>query len=169
MPVSSRCGTSAANHGPSCTAKRSRAQQGTAVRNRDENELTHKPCSNKCVIAPAAHELRCDAMTLALRCAALCRAVAARTDPHSERLCNSKMRHILRPEWFEMATEADLSSAVHLAGLAVELGQHDLEGRHRVRHRQLELQVELVLDHLVDVPALAGPSEEERRHTRRKQ
>lgn len=58
-----------------------------------------------------------------------------------------------------MATEADLSSAVHLAGLSVELGQHDLEGRHRVRDRQLELQVELVLDHLVDVPALARPSE----------
>ena len=61
------------------------------------------------------------------------------------------------PERLEVVGEADLSAAVHLGRLAVELGQRDLGRRHGERHRDVELHVELVLEELVDVPALAEP------------
>ena len=46
---------------------------------------------------------------------------------------------------------------LHLCRLAVQLGQLDLRRRHGKRHGVVELDVELVLEQLVAVPALAEP------------
>ena len=61
------------------------------------------------------------------------------------------------PERLEVVGEADLPAAVHLGRLAVELWQGDLGRRHGERHWDVKLDVELVLEELVDVPALAEP------------
>ena len=63
---------------------------------------------------------------------------------------------VLCPEWLEVNREADLASAVHFGGLAVQLGQLYFGRRGGVGGGDLKLPVELILDQVVDVPAHNG-------------
>lgn len=56
-----------------------------------------------------------------------------------------------------MDVKTDFSSSVHFGRLAVQLWQNHLDWSRWVGRWDLELEVELVLDQLVDVPALAFP------------
>jgi len=62
-----------------------------------------------------------------------------------------------RPQGLEVIRQADLTAAVHLRCLAVELRKGDLWRSGWVRHWNVELHVELVLQQVVHVPALSEP------------
>ncbi len=64
---------------------------------------------------------------------------------------------VLGPQRLEVHREADGAAAVHLGGLAVQLGYADLRRGRRVRRRDVELERELVPQQVVHVPALARP------------
>eukprot|EP01027_Heterolobosea_sp_BB2_P014825 GEZU01021271.1.p1 GENE.GEZU01021271.1~~GEZU01021271.1.p1 ORF type:complete len:116 (-),score=5.36 GEZU01021271.1:100-447(-) len=57
----------------------------------------------------------------------------------------------------EMNRHAYLASSVHLLGLAIEFWNLNLGRRGRISYWDIELQIELVLDHVMNVPALAKP------------
>ena len=79
------------------------------------------------------------------------------THPERHRMCDAEARHVPCPEWSEVPVEADLTAAVHLLRLAVELGQREL-GRHvGIGYRQVKFKVVLVLEAIVEVPHLARP------------
>ncbi len=64
---------------------------------------------------------------------------------------------VFGPQRLEVHCEADGAAAVHLGGLAVQLGYADLRRGRRVRRRDVELESELVPQQVVHVPALARP------------
>lgn len=73
-------------------------------------------------------------------------------------MCYTKPRTVLGPKRLEMHCQADLPPSIHLLGLAVELRELELRCGSWVGDRDIELEIELVLEEVVDVPALAGPT-----------
>ena len=49
----------------------------------------------------------------------------------------TKLGYILSPEWFEVISETDLATSVHLSRLAIQLWQGNLWGSLWIRHRNL--------------------------------
>ena len=80
-----------------------------------------------------------------------------RREAEAEGVCDPKFGRILRPKGLEVHREADLATSVHLGCLPVELRQLQLDRGLRVRNGNLELEVELILEEIVDYPALARP------------
>lgn len=70
---------------------------------------------------------------------------------------DAELWHIAGPQGLEVIGEADLSTAIHLRSLAIKLWQSDLRRGRWVCHWNVELHVELVLEQIVHVPALAEP------------
>ena len=66
---------------------------------------------------------------------------------------------VLRPERLEVNGEANLAAAVHLCSLPLQLRQLNLRRYCWVCRRDVKLEVELILDEIVHIPALAGPSQ----------
>jgi hypothetical protein len=74
-------------------------------------------------------------------------------------MSNSISRLHTRPQWSEVDVHADLPSSVHLDSLPIKLREDDLERTSRVGRRDLELDVELMLDLTDNDPALPSPVE----------
>jgi hypothetical protein len=72
---------------------------------------------------------------------------------------NSISRLHARPQRSKVDVHADLASSVHLDSLPIKLREDDLERTSRVGRRDLELDVELMLDLTDDDPALPSPVE----------
>ena len=85
----------------------------------------------------------------------LCREPGA--EAQAERVCQAEVRGVLGPERLKVYRQADLPAAVHLGRLTLQLRKLQLGGGGRVRRRDLELEVELVFQEVVHVPALALP------------
>lgn len=80
------------------------------------------------------------------------------THGKSEGVRNAKTRDILCPQRLEVNRLADFATAVHFGGKAVQLRQLELRGGGRIRDRNLKLEVELVSNLVVEVPARPGPA-----------
>eukprot|EP00004_Rigifila_ramosa_P021663 TRINITY_DN5804_c0_g1_i1.p1 TRINITY_DN5804_c0_g1~~TRINITY_DN5804_c0_g1_i1.p1 ORF type:complete len:134 (+),score=9.42 TRINITY_DN5804_c0_g1_i1:72-473(+) len=80
-----------------------------------------------------------------------------RPKPKGKCVSDAKMRNVLAPQRVEVVTLADTASAVHLGCFAVELGKLKLRRGRWVGHWDLKAQIKLVLEHVVDEPALAEP------------
>ena len=74
-------------------------------------------------------------------------------------MSNPQLRRLLCPQWRKMDILTDLPSMIHFLGFPVQFREHQLNRSQWIRRRDLELQFELVLDHLVIGPALARPFE----------
>jgi len=59
---------------------------------------------------------------------------------------------VFGPKRLEVGRQADLPSSVHFGRFALQFRELYLGGDHRVGSRNVELEVELELDQLVDVP-----------------
>lgn len=70
---------------------------------------------------------------------------------------DAKSGAVLGPQRLKMNGETNLAASVHLRRLAVKLRQFKLRSSGRIRHRDIKLQVEFILEEIVHVPALAFP------------
>ena len=71
---------------------------------------------------------------------------------------DAKLWDVLGPEREEVIGHANLSSSVHLRRLAIKFRYLDLGSSGRIGSRNVELNVKLVLDVLIDVPASSKPA-----------
>ena len=64
---------------------------------------------------------------------------------------------VLCPEWLEVHCQTDGTSTIHLCCLAVQRRNFDFWCCGGIRGRYIKLKVKLILDQLVDIPALPRP------------
>ena len=78
-----------------------------------------------------------------------------RPQPQGHGVGDAELWRVPSPERLEVVGETDLAAAVHLGRFAVQLGEGDLGGGGRVGDGDVELDVELIFEEVVDVPAFA--------------
>lgn len=72
-------------------------------------------------------------------------------------MCNTEMRTILRPQRLKVHRQTNFTSSIHLRSLPFQLWYLYFWGSYWIRCWYIELKVKLVLDQIMNVPALAFP------------
>jgi len=80
-----------------------------------------------------------------------------RCKTQTKSMCYAKPGAVLRPKRLEMHGQAYLPSSIHLLRFSIELGQLDFRCRCRVRDWDIKLEIELVFEEVMNVPALSDP------------